>query len=142
MKKEIYLDNAATTPVNKEVLKTMEPFSNTIYGNPSSFNDAGRQARKALDQSRRVIAHFLGAQDQEVVFTGSGTEANNLAILGLIKSIQGLVAFNRKNPHIITTRIEHDCFLNSCTVPYSAVMSLNSFSSTSFLGPMICQNSE
>ncbi|MBI2627253.1 MAG: cysteine desulfurase [Parcubacteria group bacterium] len=132
MKKEIYLDNAAATPVNEKVLKTMEPFSNIFYGNPSSFNDAGRQARKALDQSRRVIARFLGAQDREIIFTGSGTEANNMAILGLIKAVQGLSTTNyqsrsprdrgfsikselpisnKRKPHVITTKIEHPSVL-------------------------------
>ena len=101
MTREIYLDNAATTPCDKRVLKAMEPYWSKIYGNPSSFNDAGREARKAVDQSRQKIARLLGAKNQEIIFTSSATEANNLAIFGIIKTIKN------KNCKIITTLVEH-----------------------------------
>ena len=102
---EIYLDNAATTPCDPKVLKAMEPFWSKIYGNPSSFNDVGRKAKKAIDQSRQKIARTLGAKNQEIIFTSSATEANNLAILGTIKSLKN------KGSKIVTTRIEHQSVL-------------------------------
>lgn len=105
MKKEIYLDNAATTPCNQKVLKEMEPFWSKNFGNPSSFNDAGREAKKAAGQARRKIARILGVQDQEIIFTSSATEANNLAIFGITKTAGG------KKPHIVTTAIEHHSVL-------------------------------
>ena len=103
--KETYLDNAATTPCDPKVLKVMAPFWSQIYGNPSSFNDAGREAKKVLNQSRQKIAHILGAKNQEIIFTSSATEANNLAILGTIKSLKN------KGSKIVTTRIEHQSVL-------------------------------
>ncbi|TSC91166.1 MAG: cysteine desulfurase [Parcubacteria group bacterium Gr01-1014_2] len=103
--REVYLDNAATTPCDQEVLKAMAPFWSKIYGNPSSFNDAGREAKKALDQSRQKIARILGAKNQEIIFTSSATEANNLAILGTIQALKN------KKSKIITTKIEHQSVL-------------------------------
>lgn len=102
-KKEIYLDYAATTPLDPRVLKAMEPYWFEIYGNPSSLNQSGRQAKRILEDSRRQISRILGARQNEVIFTSSATEANNLAIFGLINY------FKKINPklHIITTRIEH-----------------------------------
>ncbi|MEK7203706.1 MAG: cysteine desulfurase family protein [Patescibacteria group bacterium] len=107
MPKEIYLDNAATTPCDPKVLKEMGPFFGEIYGNPSSFNDSGRKARKALEDAREKIARILGAKNQEVIFTSSATEANNLAIFGIIKTSKGIVA----QPQVITTKIEHHSVL-------------------------------
>ena len=103
--KEIYLDNAATTPCDPKVLKAMAPFWSENFGNPSSFNDAGREAKKALDQSRQKIARILGAKNQEVIFTSSATESNNLAILGTIRALKN------KKSKIITTKIEHQSVL-------------------------------
>ncbi len=100
---EIYLDNAATTPCDPRVLKAMGPYWSEIYGNPSSFNDAGRKAKEALSQSRQKIARLLGAKSQEIIFTSSATEANNLAIFGTARALKKNVA----RPHIITTNIEH-----------------------------------
>ena len=102
--KEIYLDNAATTPCDPKVLKAMEPYWLEKYGNPSSFNDAGREAKKAVDQARKKIVLLLGAKSQEVIFTSSATEANNLAIFGTANKT------GKKN-HIITTAIEHHSVL-------------------------------
>lgn len=102
-KYKIYLDNAASAPIDpkvkQEMAKTME-----LYGNPSSFNDAGRIARKKLDESRLAIARFLGARPEEIIFTSSGSEANNMAIFGLVRGFS-------KRGEIITTPIEHPSVL-------------------------------
>ncbi len=94
----IYLDNAASTPVSGEVKKEMDR-GLALEGNPSSYNDEGRKARKALEEARLKISRFLGARTQEVIFTSSGTEANNLAIKG--------AAGTSGKGEIITTPIEH-----------------------------------
>src|SRR5438067_2001118 len=96
--KSTYLDNAAATPIDPQVLRAMNNAS-ALYGNPSSFNDAGRTAREEIEKSRRSIAKFLGARQDEIVFTSSGSEANNLAITG---TLQGL-----KSGSVLTTPIEH-----------------------------------
>lgn len=102
--KEIYLDYAAATPVRPEVKKEMNRFWNVDFGNPSSFNDSGRKARKAVEDARDKIRRILGvSKADKVVFTGSGTESCNLAILGLAKKF--------KAGHIITTEIEHKAVL-------------------------------
>ena len=105
MRKETYLDNAAATPVDKTVIDKMSKYWNKIYANPSSFNNAGRMAKKAVDDARLKIARILGAKPQEVIFTGSATEANNLAIFGVLKNLY------KKKPHFITTKIEHKSVL-------------------------------
>jgi len=106
--KKIYLDHAATTPVDTEVRKAMEPFISDNFGNASSLHSFGREATQALERSRETIAKKLNANSEEIIFTSGGTESNNLALKG--------VAFaNRdRGKHIITTKIEHDCVLNSC----------------------------
>lgn len=102
-KKTIYLDNAASTPldpeVKKEIIKMLE-----LYANPSSFNDMGREARKKLEESRLAVARFIGARPEEIIFTSSGSEANTLAILGL-------ASLSSKKGEIITTPIEHPSIL-------------------------------
>jgi cysteine desulfurase len=100
----IYLDNAAATPIGPKVKKEMIRAMN-IYGNPSSYNDAGREAAKELSGARTKVARFLGAHTEEVVFTGSGSEANSMAIAGLTS----VVSKNKKE--IITTPIEHHSVL-------------------------------
>lgn len=99
----IYLDNAAATPIDsvvqKEVLRAM-----SIYGNPSSYNDLGRRAAKEIGQARLAVARFLGAHQDEIVFTGSGSEANNLVLIGSMMSMP-------KGSEIITTPIEHQSVL-------------------------------
>ena len=100
----IYLDNAAATPINKAVLKEVSRAAE-LYGNPSSFNDAGRSAREEVEKSRLSIARFIGARAEEIVFTSSGSEANNMAIVGI--SAGG----SRKKNKIITTPIEHPSVL-------------------------------
>src|SRR3989344_944950 len=105
MSRDVYLDNAAATPIAKEVKKEMDR-GMALYGNPSSYNDIGREARKALEEARLKVARFLGAHSQEVVFTSSGTEANNLAIRGVLGSLAS-------KSEIITTPIEHPSVLES-----------------------------
>jgi cysteine desulfurase len=108
MTKLIYFDNAATTRVDDDVLKTMIPYFTEKYGNASSTHFKGQEAKDALEKSRSVIAKAIGAKSQEIYFTSGGTEANNLALKGLF-----FANYPNKN-HIITTRIEHDCILNTC----------------------------
>ena len=109
--KQIYLDNAATTRVDDEVLKAMIPYFNEKYAYASSTHFMGQEAKSALEKSRKIIAKEIGAKNHEIIFTSGGTEANNLAL-------KGLFFWNRENGtgknHIITTRIEHDCVLNAC----------------------------
>lgn len=105
----IYLDHAATTPVHEAVLEEMLPFFSDIYGNPSSIHAAGRQARLALDRCRDKLAQLLECSPSELIFTGSGTESDNLAILGGVRA-------SGKKGHIITSAIEHHAVLH--TVQY------------------------
>ena len=104
--KTIYLDNAATTPVDKGVVEAMLPYFSEKFGNASSQHTLGLEAKRELERSRDVIARAIGAKSEEIIFTSGGTEANNFAIKGAIW------ATGKK--HIITTKIEHDCVLNSC----------------------------
>jgi cysteine desulfurase len=103
----IYLDNAATTPVDERVLKAMTPYFNEKYGNASSLHTKGQEAKRALENARSIIAKSIGAKPEEIVFTSGGTESNNLAI-------KGMAFANKDKKHIITTKIEHDCVLNAC----------------------------
>src|SRR3989338_2197298 len=107
--KQIYLDNAATTKVDEKVIKEMLPYFNKKYGNASSQHLVGQEAKRALEESRHIIAKSINAKDDEIIFTSCGTESNNLALKGLFFA-------NKENgkKHIITTKIEHDCVLNSC----------------------------
>ena len=104
----IYMDHAATTPVREEVLSAMLPYFSNVYGNPSSFYTVAQSARKAVDDSREIVARTIGARTSEVVFTSGGTESDNTALKG--------VAFAMKNlgNHIITSSIEHHAILHSC----------------------------
>ena len=104
--KNIYLDNNATTPLHPEVLEAMLPGLRENYGNPSSIHSFGRSARVQLDEAREKVAHLINAQSSEIIFTSGGTEANNLALLG--------VAFRDKEKKIITSKIEHPSVLNPC----------------------------
>lgn len=106
--KSIYLDNAATTKVSDEVIKAMQPYFSDQYTNPSSKYLAGTKARKAVEDSRKIIASKIDARLSEIIFTSGGTEANNFALKGLF-----FANYPSKN-HIITTRIEHDSVLNAC----------------------------
>ncbi|SHJ50004.1 cysteine desulfurase NifS [Paramaledivibacter caminithermalis] len=108
MKKRIYLDYSATTPMKKEVLDEMMPYFNEKFGNASSIHSFGREAKEALDIARDRIAKAIGAASSEIFFTGGGSEADNWAIKG--------IAFANKNKgsHIITSKIEHHAVLHVC----------------------------
>ncbi|NLS76489.1 MAG: aminotransferase class V-fold PLP-dependent enzyme [Chloroflexi bacterium] len=97
----IYLDHAATTAVDPRVVEAMLPYWTTQYGNASSIYRLGRQSRQAMEQARRDVADILGAQPEEIVFTGCGSESDNLALRGTAW------ASRQKGNHIITTPIEH-----------------------------------
>ena len=103
----IYMDNAATTRVSKPVLEAMLPYLTEVYGNPSSIHSFGRDARKALDRAREQVANALGAEPQEIYFTGCGTESDNWAIRG------GAYAKRSKGKHLITSAIEHHAVLHA-----------------------------
>jgi len=109
--KFLYLDNAASTPVDERVVKKMLPFFSEKFGNASSQHSIGREAKFALEDARKIIAKSINAKTSEIYFTSGGTESNNLAI-------KGLFFWNKENNtgknHIITTKIEHDCVLNAC----------------------------
>jgi len=112
-KKRIYMDTAATTPCDPRVVKAMQPFLSGAFGNPSSLHQEGVAAEAALEDARKRIALVLGAHADEIIFTGGGTEGDNLAILGVAR---GLLAKNKltKPGHIITTTIEHRAVLEAC----------------------------
>ncbi len=106
---KIYMDHASTTPVDSEVVKAMLPYFTDKFGNASSIHSFGREAKKALDGSRRIVANALNANPDEIIFTSSGTESDNLAIKGI--AIEGK---NKGRNHIITSSIEHHAVLNPC----------------------------
>jgi cysteine desulfurase len=85
---KIYLDNAATTPIDSNVLKAMQPYFNKIYGNAGSLHSAGRESKTAILRARKSIAQILNCKPEEIIFTGSGTESDNLAILGVARAQQ------------------------------------------------------
>jgi len=105
-KKEIYLDNAASTKVDERVLKKMTPYFGEKYGNASSVHIIGQEAKRALEESRDIIANSIGAKSDEIIFTSGGTESNNFALKGLFFA-------NPDKKHIIISKIEHDCILNT-----------------------------
>ena len=105
---KIYLDNAATTPVRKEVVEAMLPYFTESFGNPSSVYQIAQMNKKALDESRETIAKYIGAQTNEIFFTSGGSEADNWAIKGIAE------AHKNKGNHIITTKIEHHAVLHTC----------------------------
>ena len=138
---KIYLDNAATTPTDARVLIAMEPYYNKIYGNAGSLHSAGRESKTAILQARKSIAKILNCKPEEIVFTGSGTESDNLAILGTARACQQALRSANKVilqlppsqgsmgdpslqktsftsldllPHIITSNIEHHAVLYPC----------------------------
>lgn len=106
----IYLDNAATTPIDPRVMDAMLPWLGENYGNPSSVHEAGRKAKVMLEDTRDLFAAFIGARSSEIYFTSGGTEANNYAIKG-----SAFYNHGKKN-HIITTAIEHSAVID--TVEY------------------------
>ena len=106
--RRIYLDHSATTPVDLEVATLMMTYYTEKYGNPSSVHGFGREAKQALEEARRQVAELIGATPQEVTFTSGGTEADNLAILGIAEALR------KKGKHLITSAIEHHAVLETC----------------------------
>jgi cysteine desulfurase len=104
MKRRVYLDNNATTPVLPEVLEAMRPYFLEHFGNASSIHHRGQETRAAVERARESVAALLGCRASEIVFTSGGTEADNLAIFGLA----------RPGDHVITLTIEHHAVLNAC----------------------------
>ena len=105
--RKVYLDNAATTPLLPEVREAMTPFLSEVFGNPSSLHDWGDAARQAVDAARSQVAGLIGANEEEIIFTGSGTESNNFAVKGLALAQQG------KGKHVVVSAIEHFSVLHS-----------------------------
>src|SRR4030042_4726726 len=105
--RKVYLDNAATTPLLPEVRDAMIPYLGEVFGNPSSLHDWGDVARQAMDTARAQVAALIGANDEEIIFTGSGTESNNLAVKGLALAQQS------KGKHVVVSAIEHFSVLHS-----------------------------
>lgn len=104
----IYFDNAATTKLDEKVLDAMLPYLKENYGNASSIYRLGREARKAIEETREKVAKILNCKPSEVYFTAGGSESDNTAIKGIAHSYK-----NRGN-HIITSKIEHPAVLESC----------------------------
>jgi len=113
-KNRIYLDYAATTPVDPEVFEAMKPYFGDDFGNPSSAHQFGQKARQGLDKARAQVAEFFGCKPEEIIFTSGATESNNLAIKGVIYKIQNSKFKIQSLPHVITSQIEHHCVLDTC----------------------------
>ncbi len=101
--KKVYFDYAATTPIDKEVEREVLPYFKESFGNPSSLHTFGQEALFSMDRAREEVARFLGANEREVIFTSSATQANNLAIFGILQG--------KEKPHVITSAIEHKAVL-------------------------------
>lgn len=113
-KAKIYLDYAATTPVDQEVLKTMLPYFSEEFGNASSLHSFGRNALEAVSATRKKIASYFNANENEIIFTSGATESNNLALKGVLRAYLREHENNPKKPHVITTVFEHSCILKTC----------------------------
>jgi cysteine desulfurase len=107
MNSRIYFDHSATTPLDPRVLDAMAPFFGGAFGNPSSLHHEGRVARAAVDKARQQVAALIGASPEEIVFTASGTEADNLALIGAVRA-------SGKPGHVVTSAIEHAAILETC----------------------------
>jgi len=106
--KRVYLDNNATSELAAQVNEAMTPYLATFHGNPSSIHGTGRNAHEAVEKARRQVAKLLNARPRRIIFTGGGSEADNLALKGVA------FANREKGSHIITTRIEHPAILTTC----------------------------
>jgi len=105
--RSVYLDNASTTPVHPEVVKAMLPYLETHFGNPQSLHDFGEEPRDAITTARQKVAGLIGAQPEELIFTASGSEANNLVLKGIAQ------AYQKKGNHLVVSTIEHFSVLHS-----------------------------
>lgn len=120
----IYFDHSATTPMDKKVLKEMAPYFGEKFGNPSSIHSFGQAAMAGVDKAREQVAQFLNCEPGEIIFTSGATESDNLALRGVIKALTKRHSTNMaqanetkvgvKNPHVITSLIEHDAILEPC----------------------------
>lgn len=106
--KRIYLDHAATTPLDEKVLEAMLPYLKEYYGNSSSIYQEGRECRRAIEEAREKVARAIHCEPHEIYFTASGSEGDNTAIRGIAK------AYQQKGNHIITSQIEHPAVLETC----------------------------
>lgn len=104
----VYLDHAATTPCDSEVIEAMQPYWQVKFGNPSSPYRLGGEAEEAIEQARAKVAGLIGADSGEIVFTGSGTASDNVAVKGVAFKWQ------KRGRHIVTTQVEHPAVLESC----------------------------
>ena len=110
MSRKIYLDNAGTTRVRKEVIEEMQPYFDEMYGNPSSqLYELGRKSKEAIEKARKTVADFINADEKEIYFTGGGSESDNWALKGT-----AFANLNKGKNHIITTKIEHHAILHTC----------------------------
>lgn len=107
MARQIYFDNAASTPVDPRVIEAMQLYWRECFANASSLHTPGRQVKEALDRARATLAAMIQAEPDEIIFTGSGTESNNLALKGIA------FAHRDRGNHLVVSAIEHDCVLNS-----------------------------
>jgi cysteine desulfurase len=107
MSSRIYFDHSATTPLDPRVLEAMGPFLGGAYGNPSSLHQEGRVARAAVNKARMQVAELVGAEPEEIIFTASGTEADNLALIGTVRA-------SGKPGHVVTSAMEHAAILETC----------------------------
>jgi cysteine desulfurase len=107
MHSRIYFDHSATTPLDPRVLEAMGPFLQGSFGNPSSLHQEGRVACEAIEKARAQVAALIGAEPDEIVFTGSGTEADNLALIGAVRA-------SGRPGHVVTSSIEHAAILETC----------------------------
>jgi len=105
--RKVYLDNASSTSLLPEVKEAMMPYLGEVYGNPSSLHDWGDAARMAVDEAREKTAGLIGADPEEIIFTGCGTESNNLAVKGIALAAQA------KGKHVVVSAIEHFSVLNA-----------------------------
>jgi cysteine desulfurase len=109
--KHVYLDHAATTYVDPEVLKAMMPYFSDEFGNPTAIYADGRHARETIETARDTVAEILNCKYDEVIFTGSGTESDNLAVFGFVEKKQEELKESKEKLHIITSKIEHHAVL-------------------------------
>ena len=107
MSQRIYFDHSATTPLDTRVLAALGPFLGGAFGNPSSLHQEGRMAREAVETARAQVAALIGAEPEEITFTASGTEADNLALIGAVRA-------SGKPGHVVTSSIEHAAILETC----------------------------
>lgn len=113
-KRRIYLDYAATTPVDKDVMKEILPYFSEKFGNAMSVHSFGQEAGQAIDTAREKVAKFFICSPSEIIFTSGATESNNLTVKGVVKSFYSVSRKKGEIPHIITTAFEHHCVLDAC----------------------------